>query len=179
LLSLLTSFIVGCGDNLESTTSLPDEIDSLWVTKTGQTVSYAASDDGEYQKGLDRNFSRDNTLEVITDNVRKIQWQDNNVTVVKNYVDAIEYCNDLIFANFSDWSLPSIQQLISVVNISGGSSKLETVFVNYTTSMYYWSNTSRANSATDAWALIYSTNALHSSMSQETNNSVKCLREFE
>ena len=47
------------------------------VLKTGQTTSYAANDDGTYQKGVARSYTRNGASGIVTDNVTGLQWQDN------------------------------------------------------------------------------------------------------
>ena len=39
------------------------------VLKTGQTTSYVTNDDGTYQKGTARSYTRDGVNNIVTDNI--------------------------------------------------------------------------------------------------------------
>lgn len=67
------------GTNTRTVTVAP----ALKLKKTGQTVSYYANDDGDYQKGITPSYSRDDAKEVVTDNVTGLMWQDDATTVTK------------------------------------------------------------------------------------------------
>ena len=60
-------------------------------------ISGSIKDDGYYQMGLSRSYSRDDVNEIVTDNITGLKWQDNSEakTVTKNWNEAISYCEDL------------------------------------------------------------------------------------
>jgi len=49
------------------------------VLKSGQTTEYYAGDDGTYQAGLARSYTRDDGNGIVTDNATGLQWQDDAV----------------------------------------------------------------------------------------------------
>ena len=56
-------------------------------------------------------FSRDNRLEVVRDNIYKLMWQDGDLPLYRMaYDEAIHYCENLNFAGFDDWRLPTINK---------------------------------------------------------------------
>lgn len=61
-----------------------------------------------------------------------------------NWENAIKYCNDLHTDNFSDWVLPSINDLENII----GKEKL---FDAYKINYWYWSSTSLFNNDAEAW----------------------------
>ncbi len=90
------------------------------LPKTGQTVTYAAGDDGAYQSGLAQSFTT-NANGTITDNTFGLMWQnsyaDNGGTVPSlNHASAIGYCEGLTLAGHEDWRLPTRRELKSLVD---------------------------------------------------------------
>lgn len=66
---------------------------------------------------LDARIYRDNTKQVVLDDVTKLMWVD-DISVIKNLMDhyeAEEYCNNLSFLNFSDWRLADIDEFETIV----------------------------------------------------------------
>ncbi len=78
---------------------------------TGNTPSYTDNGDG-----------------TITDNVTGLIWQqspdtngDGSITAIdkKSYANAVTYCQNLSYAGYTDWQLPTIKQLYSLIDFSG------------------------------------------------------------
>jgi len=49
------------------------------LKKTGQTTSYTAYDDGYYQTGVTPSYTRDDTNDIVTDNLTGLMWQDDTL----------------------------------------------------------------------------------------------------
>jgi hypothetical protein len=60
----------------------------------------------------------DNGNGTLTDNVTGLAWQQEDDDVQRNWEDAITYCEGLSLAGYSDWRLPNIKELKSIVDIS-------------------------------------------------------------
>jgi len=134
------------------------------VPKTGQTVCWDADgnsvdcsgtgQDGEHQKGgswPDPRFT-DNG-DTITDNLTGLMWAENaNLDGQKTWANALTYCNDLSLGGYSDWRLPNVLELLSLIDweeynpaLPGGHP------FSGVQSNYYWSSTTVAVSTTYAW----------------------------
>jgi len=106
---------------------------------TGVSQSYQDFDDGYYKAGIQRSFTRDDTLEIVTDNVTGLQWQDdtNAKTIKKTHAQAIGYCENLNFGGFTDWRLPSLVELQSIIdNSKKYSPSIFSVFQNSSSGSY-------------------------------------------
>jgi len=142
------------------------------VLKTGQTTSYTEFDDGYYQTGEERSYTRDDTKEVVVDNVTGLMWQDDSEAkttrkpwITKANYDAGKYndtsgdtastyCANLILGGYDDWRLPTRKELASIVDLGRVYPSLDPEFLNFE-SDYYWSSTTYAYSSGNAWVVFF------------------------
>ncbi len=101
----------------------------------------------------------------IKDEVNGLMWQDNGYTTLHNWSSAIVYCANLNLATFSDWVLPSENQLWSLYLRNSILSSYE---INR-----YWSNDER--NPTYAYYLSYIWNEIQYGYKTLSNN-VRCVR---
>lgn len=141
------------------------------VPKTGQTTSYQAGDDGDLKSGVAWPVPRftvvtNGVAQTVVDNLTGLEWVQaphslpgNSGTMVWN--GAIDFCNNLIYAGHSDWRVPSIKELESVVNCGNFNLALPAGHpfsgVQYN---YYWSGTAVAYNRGSAWFVYMGTGYL-------------------
>lgn len=96
----------------------------------------------------------DNKDGTITDSKTNLIWTKNAnlLMTTKNWQQAIDYAGNLNRSGYSDWRLPSIKELISLIDYAKMSPVLskEYPFMNVQPNSY-WSSTTNANHLTDAW----------------------------
>lgn len=66
--------------------------------------------------GFTAGFSRDDAKNVVTDSVYKLMWQDGEEIYQGTYDEAVKYCENLTFAGFEDWRLPTFNELLSITD---------------------------------------------------------------
>ncbi|MBI5050104.1 MAG: DUF1566 domain-containing protein, partial [Nitrospirae bacterium] len=144
----------------------------IQLPQTGQTKCYDTTgieiscadtgQDGEIQAGVawpNPRFTVGTGTEAdcVTDNLTGLMWAKNGTLAGtrKNWNDAIDYANNLTLCGYSDWRLPNVNELESLVN-----AETNTVtwlnsngFTNVQSSSYYyyWSSTTNAGRTYDAW----------------------------
>jgi len=105
------------------------------LPKTGQAVAQLADDDGDYEAGwwwrrtnaTNRQRFVQKTItgdDVIYDRATGLMWADdpnaagcNNGNLITED-NAIIYCEALNFAGYTDWRLPNVLELVSVMDFS-------------------------------------------------------------
>jgi len=144
------------------------------LKKTGQTTSYAQFDDGDYQIGITPSYSRRG--DIVTDNVTKLQWQDNEdtKTIEKNWEDAKSYCSSLSLGGYNDWRLPTRKELKSIVDYGKHDPTIDSTFVNVT-SCGYWTSIIYASDSSYAWFVVFY-DGIDFWISKMEELSIRCVR---
>lgn len=99
-------------------------------------------------------FYRDDAKEVVIDKERNLMWQDDSTasSTDKNYTDAIAHCEKLDFAGYTDWYLPSVNELKSIVKAENYPRSIVKAFQNVYAD-YYWSSTEYSSEL--AWIVLF------------------------
>jgi hypothetical protein len=155
--------------------------------KTGQTTCYDAAgttiacpgtgQDGELQKGLARRYT-DNGDGTITDTKTGLMWEklsddgsihdkDTTHTWANAFASKIATLNSSSFADHSDWRLPNVNELQSLVQYGAVAPSVDAAFTtacaasctvttcSCTQSNLYWSATTFQFSPSDAWGVLF------------------------
>ncbi|CAA6800268.1 MAG: Unknown protein [uncultured Sulfurovum sp.] len=116
---------------------------------------------------------------VVIDSSTYLEWQDDysdNGGDIKNtaWNDAIDYCEDLILDEKSDWRLPTLKELSSLVDYVENNPAINAIFEN-TYSNSYWSSTSHSNNVESAW-IVYFYDGYQDYLNKNGNSYVRCVR---
>jgi hypothetical protein len=112
----------------------------------------------------------DNGDQTVTDKVTGLMWQQTNTSTFR-FSNAKNYCTTLTLGGHTDWRLPTVIELASLVDIGVPYSMSTTAMINTTffpgTSNYrFWTSTLLAGSSIVAWYIdfydgsIYNQNVL-------------------
>jgi hypothetical protein len=133
---------------------------TIQLPKTGQTISYYSGDDGEIQAGVDWPNPRflDNSDGTVTDKLTGLIWT-KNANPAGNYMawlEALEYVKTLNTGGHTDWRLPNINELQSLIEYSQSNFALPQGYPFTNVQPIYWSSTSSAEFTSDAWTVGFS-----------------------
>ena len=111
------------------------------LPKTGQTYSHRTGDDGDLEKG--QTVLVDNSDGTVTDSRTGLMWPKDGTGAgyysggTRTWNQAIDWANDLSFADQTGWRLPNINELKSFQEVTWGHYQEQPTG-------YYWSSTSFA-----------------------------------
>lgn len=156
----------------QTVTRLPD---------TGQTDCYdvggnviTCNSEGQSLHGQDANYSRnslsyvDNGNGTITDSHTGLMWEKENDIAVYNWYEAsgtadpennlegtTDVCGALTLAGHTDWRLPGIQELSTILHLGAANPSIDTVNFPSTSPEYYWTTTTVADYENYAWRINF------------------------
>ena len=131
------------------------------LPRTGQITMGAAGDDGHLEKGVAwpvPRFTVGAETGCITDNLTGLMWDQSGDTAgeTKTWAEALSDCNGLSLGGHSDWRLPNVNELESLMHAGqeypadwlNGQGFIGVQFSGY------WSSTTYAANPTGAWYVI-------------------------
>lgn len=164
-------------------------------------IKKTVSDEGDITAG----FSRDNLLNVVKDDVYKLMWQDsyrkgmpmpplvipsieeqNSHDKPMTYDEAVRYCDDLNFAGFDDWRLPTVNELLSITDDTRFDPAINKAFKNVAYEIndkgeksygWYWSSTKIADDSSSAW-VVYFRGGKDDWGGVSAHSFVRCVRDY-
>ncbi len=158
----------------QTTTFKFNYILKTYTTKTKDNPK----EDAEMQLGTTRIYtSNDNTVD---DNITYLTWEDDENITDKNYSEAYDYCENLSLDGKDNWKLPTIKQLLTLVDYNQSLDYRLTsgVFQTYAKEEY-WSITSDRNNpdSPSAWSVLFdfSKNTLDSTSLKSEELYVRCV----
>jgi len=163
ILALLVVFVIGftaCDKDDDTTTTTETPIvNNYLMVASGQTTTYDADGsvvsglvEGDALWGQDANYLagsemsyQDNKDETVTDLNTGLIWQQVPSSEDYTWQEAVDYCEDLVFAGYDDWRMPSCKELYSISNFGTGWPYLNTTYFTLasgevTKDEQYWSS---------------------------------------
>jgi len=96
----------------------------------------------------------DNGDGTITDTSTGLMWQ--QATISMTWEMALLYCKGLQYGGHMDWRLPTIKELISLVNFTNNNpSIISKYFPNTIINTDYWSSTTNTDNTDSAWGVSF------------------------
>ncbi|MCD6432443.1 MAG: DUF1566 domain-containing protein [Sulfurimonas sp.] len=104
---------------------------------------------------LNAEFLRDDINGVVLDTQTKLMWQDYDPDAQTiEWEGAMEVCEDSTRASYTDWRLPNINELRSIVDRSKKNPAIVDGFI-YTKSEWYWSSTTTEGDDDLVWHISF------------------------
>ncbi len=92
------------------------------------------------------------------DSKTNLIWQDNIDSKKKNvkWANAVRYCKDLRLDGYTNWKLPNIIELLSIVDKSKYNPAIYSTFKNVSP-LYYWSSSPYVSNPINSWGVDFGT----------------------
>ncbi len=154
---------------------LPDTGQTSCVNFNGFGITCAGTgQDGAYI--LNPISYTNNGNGTVTDNVTGLMWQQQSGTNM-SWSNAGAYCTGLSAGSHTDWRLPSVMELISIVNygVQEPAAMINTTYFLNTAASSYWSATPDAGNTSNAWEVNFLAGTSFTS-AMSGNAYVRCVR---
>jgi hypothetical protein len=114
---------------------------------------------------------------VVIDKKQNLMWQDNSSagSTQRDWSGAKSYCRNLSLAGYSDWRLPSYDELLSIVDYDRYKPAIFSLFKN-TASSFYWSSSVSVSRSSYAWYVDFSDGYTDDDGSKTYKHYVRCVR---
>ena len=116
----------------------------------------------------------DNGNGTVTNQAIGLMWQKSDDNSPKSWQDALDYCNGLTLGGYSNWRLPNIKELRSIIDDSRVGPTFDPIFAG-NTYFEHWSSTSCADSPDFAWLMSLSSGGV-GCYNKTSNYYVRCVR---
>ena len=115
---------------------------------------------------------------MIKDPKTNLIWEDNmHVSEVKiTHIKAKVYCSELKLGDFENWRLPTLQELLSIVDYKRYKPALVKAFNYSNKDTLYWSSTPYAKTSDEFWGVSFKDGAT-SNASETYDRYVRCVRD--
>jgi len=151
IMLILLSF-TGCQESASSNKNTQEtlpEASLKYPLKTGQGNIFTYedistnppgfyNDDGYYRKGYTRAFNNLGDGTVYNSNY-DLYWQDNNASVIYDFSEAEDTCEDLDLGGKTNWRLPNVYELTTLLNFDSRADLRENSFKNMPSGYYFTS----------------------------------------
>jgi len=117
----------------------------------------------------------DNGDGTISDQGTNLMWQKQDDGTIRNWADAITYCEGLILAGRTDWRLPTIKELKSITDMTKYNPSINTTYFPGTKSDTYWTSTTFAGSTANVW-LVHFLSGYTPTNAKTGTHYVRCVR---
>ena len=141
--------------------AIPAHAQTYNIVDTGQTRFYSnsavisAPSEGQAFYGQDAQYAghqrsyTDNGDGTVTDNCTGLTWQQATAAGTYSWAQALRYCEDLELGGETDWRLPNVRELQSIVDYGRYNPAIDPVFS--AESSWCWSSSSHVGHVDFAW----------------------------
>ena len=90
---------------------------------------------------------------VVVDRNTGLMWQQKIPVKKFSWESAVSYCNDLSYAEYSDWRLPNPKELLTIVDNSKNDPAIDETYFPDTPDSHFWSSSVYVAASGNAWGL--------------------------
>lgn len=162
IMKLILILLTSCLEFSVTAHELPDTGQVACYDGAGAVIACPApgnalAQDGSYQPATAQPSYTDNGNGTTTDNKTGLVWVKDGASAACNngasltWEAALNFCEALNFAGYSDWRLPNRRELISIVDYSKSSPAINDTFFPNTGVGLYWTSTTYLPNSAGAW----------------------------
>ena len=117
---------------------------------------------------------QDNGDGTVSDFDTGLLWQQQDDNSQRTWGSAVGYCNGLTLAGKTDWRLPEVKELVSIVDYRVYFLSIDNTFFQGTNATFYWSASSFASDSADAWSVSFTDGSIRANI-KTSSQYVRCV----
>ena len=117
----------------------------------------------------------DNGDGTVSDVATGLIWEQILDGSANNYSEAITYCDNLSLAGYTDWRLPDVKELTSVVDYRNDQPAVDAGAFPATNNIEFWSSSEFASDTSQAWRVDFVDGRVIAS-NKAVDNLARCVR---
>ena len=91
----------------------------------------------------------------VSDTITALMWQQDSSPQTMNWQQSLAYCENLELAGYTDWRLPNVHELQSIVDTKRYNPSINTDYFPSTTPTYYYTSSTMNNKTAKAWTVMF------------------------
>ena len=139
----------------------------------GQDAQYAKKNKCKPQSFQIKTVSNQN---VVIDKNTGLIWQQSIPKEKYKWEDAVDYCKNLTYAGYSDWRLPTPQELLTIVDNSKHDPAINTTYFPNTPSSSFFVQSNGPDTSENAWRVHFSYGDVYDDRFVGHYRYVRCVR---
>ena len=114
---------------------------------------------------------------ILKDPATNLMWEDTKHAEDEQvtYLEANSYCNALALGGHNDWHVPTLKELLSIVDYARHEPAILKEFKRVDQDKLYWSSTEYTNKSTEFWGVVFE-NGNTDNASAIYDRRVRCVR---
>jgi hypothetical protein len=121
---------------------------------------------------------RDNGNGTVSDITTGLMWQQTEAKVM-TWEKALAHCEGLALAGYTDWRLPNIRELATLVDNTGNAPFIDNTYFPGCRPSHYWSSTTNALYPAFAWYVGFDDGGVHGGGEKGRRSYVRAVRNAE
>lgn len=116
---------------------------------------------------------------IVKDDSRKLLWEDTlHVEDIKiTHIKAKEYCSELTLGGYNHWRLPTLTELLTIVDYTKYKPALLKEFEHVNKDTIYWTSTPYVRSSDEYWGVNFKDGAT-SNATETYDRYVRCVKDI-
>lgn len=117
-------------------------------------------------------------INIVVDEEKNIMWQDNTESInhKENFTMAKVYCETLILNGYIDWRVPTIKELLSLIDVKNKKAAIIKEF-EYTQSDIYYSSTKSIQQKNNYWFVDFASGVINT-IDKKEKIYIRCVRDI-
>jgi hypothetical protein len=105
--------------------------------------------------GLPNGHDYDAGPEIVVDNVTGLVWQRYVESTGRSLAQAVSYCESLVLGGYDDWRLPTLIELVSIVDFSKANPAIDRQAFDGTPVAAFWSSSPLVGDTSYGWRVNF------------------------